>query len=54
MRMPDDPGKMGVTLRRGQVMRVDRPRREGDPLMWQTSSMASVAYHKRPEDYEQL
>ena len=49
MRMPSDPGKMGVTLRRGQIVRVDRPRREGDPLVWQTSTMASVAYHNQPD-----
>lgn len=49
MRMPSDPGKMGVTLRGGQVIRVDRPRREGEPLIWQTSTMASVAYHNQPE-----
>ena len=47
MRMPEDPSQMGVTIRRGVIVRVERPRRTGGS-MWETSSMAASAYHHQP------
>jgi len=49
MRMPEDPAQMGVTLRAGAVVRVDRPRRDGG-TMWQTSSEAASAWARSTGD----
>ena len=42
MKAPEDPRQMGVVMRNGRIMKVDRPRRNGDAYFWQTSSERAV------------
>ena len=42
MKAPEDPREMGVVMRNGRIMKVDRPRRNGDSYFWQTSSERAV------------
>lgn len=46
MSWPENPREMGVKLHYGRVTRLDRPRKEGDPFMWQTSSQRAFEYLK--------
>jgi hypothetical protein len=49
MKTPEDPREMGVIMRNGRIMKLERPRRNGDPAFWETSSQRAVSYHHRPQ-----
>ena len=49
MTVPKDPADMGMIMRNGRRERIDRDRRLGDPLMWETSSMRMSAYRNEPK-----
>jgi len=41
--------EMGIIMRNGRRERIDRPRSDGDPLMWETSGQMMSRYRSRPE-----
>lgn len=44
MSWPEDPTSMGVRMKEARVQRLDRPRRDGDPLQFQTSYQRQFEY----------
>ena len=43
------PRPMGVVMKNGRMMRLNRPRNMGEPAFWQTSSERAVDYHHNPD-----
>jgi len=41
--------EMGIIMRNGRRERIDRPRRDGDPLLWETSVQMMYRYRSAPE-----
>lgn len=49
MKAAERPREMGVIMKNGRMMRLNRPRATGEPAFWETSSERAVNYHHRPE-----
>ena len=43
--VPENPSDMGFIMKNGRLTRMERPRRNGDPAFWQTSSERVLNYH---------
>ena len=49
MTTPENPREMGFIMRNGRLTRMDRPRRNGDPAFWKTSSETAYDYLSDPQ-----
>jgi len=48
--VPEDPSKMGMVMRHGRLVRLNRPRKEGG-VEWKTSSERAYDYQRLPQVY---